>query len=68
MPTLKLIVQLVLAIPEVYKIIMSLWDMLKAEQQKREDKARKEAFEAMKKATTSEEVKSENENITRNLP
>lgn len=68
MANLKALISLLMAIPDIYKIIMSVWDLFKQEQIAKQEKKRLEAIEAMKNAQTIEEVKDANRDITNNLP
>lgn len=68
MSYLSAIIQILVAIPKVYNLIMGLLDLINKEKKAKEEKERIESIEAMKKAKTIEEVKRANAGITNNLP
>lgn len=68
MAGLKLFFNLLLALPEIYKIFMRLWDIYRQDQKIKEEKKRQAAFDAMKNANSVEEVKNASKDITSNLP
>lgn len=68
MAYLSAIIQVLVAIPKVYNLIMGLLDLINNEQKAKKEKERLDSIEQMKKAKTIEEIKNANANITRNLP